>query len=382
MSQQILDKIQLLCKEISRVEWSGILLYSVKGSIKDPKNMVIILQEIIPMHKGTSGYTEYKINEKKRDSSGYEDRMIDYFNENPHALEEDWKMGHIHSHHSMQVFFSGTDMEELEDNSPSYNYYLSLIVNNYMDFKAKVAYIATLKEEITADYNALDEEGKPYKVATSKLTVKKEKMYVLDCDIKTPEVIKPTVDKTFMKNLNEIITKAETKVKNVGKKVFGGFQQQQNRQKPWNPYLELNQKNFSHQHPKDLFSDENLKRQAKLSNPLVINTEASDIEIFIMQLCDESLTEKDLESTSVEDTLDFYIMQGPDEELVSSFLDSYVEKYATDFPEDIDDESFIEFTKKLILVLEELEDMYSFLPRLIMSLKSLIVNFKSNGATV
>jgi hypothetical protein len=41
----------------------------------------------------------------------------------------------------MNVFFSGTDMGELNDNSPKHNIYLSLIVNNYLDMTAKLAFI-------------------------------------------------------------------------------------------------------------------------------------------------------------------------------------------------------------------------------------------------
>ena len=33
-----MEKIHYLCSKISEVDWSGILLYSVKGSIKEPKN--------------------------------------------------------------------------------------------------------------------------------------------------------------------------------------------------------------------------------------------------------------------------------------------------------------------------------------------------------
>lgn len=47
---------------------------------------------------------------------------------------EECRIGHIHSHNTMGVFFSGTDWGELEDNAPNHNYYLSLIVNNFMDF--------------------------------------------------------------------------------------------------------------------------------------------------------------------------------------------------------------------------------------------------------
>jgi hypothetical protein len=160
MPDDTLNKIKYLCREIAKVEWSGILLYSVEGTIREPEKMIITLQDIIPMNKGTQAYTEYNFNEKKRDSSGYADRHIDYIEENEHALE--WHLGHIHSHNTMAVFFSGTDMSELDDNSASHNFYLSLIVNNFMDFTAKVAFRATAEYKISMPYIALDENGNKY----------------------------------------------------------------------------------------------------------------------------------------------------------------------------------------------------------------------------
>ena len=149
MPEKILHQIKWLCKEISRVEWSGVLFYSMEGSITDPENLVFTLEHILPMHKGTSGYTEYELGEA----------VIEYMMENEES--ENWKMGHIHSHNTMDVFFSGTDMSELEDNAPNHNFYLSLIVNNFMEFCAKVCFIA---ESGIAQFTAKDENGKAYEV--------------------------------------------------------------------------------------------------------------------------------------------------------------------------------------------------------------------------
>jgi len=371
MSKQILDKISLLCKEISRVEWSGILLYSVKGTIRHPKNMLVILQDIIPMHKGTAGYTEYQMNEPKRDSSGYEDRMIDYFNEHPIALEEDWKMGHIHSHHSMRVYFSGTDMEELEDNSPSYNFYLSLIVNNYMDFVAKIAFIASIEEEITADYKALDENGEEYIMQTSKLKVKKEKMFIYDCDIQSPKVKVPSVDTTFMKNLNAIIEKAEQKVYQVGSKI--GF----NRSKLQNPFYNTptQQRSFQQVTPKpNLFSDRDL-----------FEGNTIEIEDFLVRLFLFNESENTLLTTTLDEALDEVSMFERElgvQTIVQDVLNQYTETYQKVFPEENDEEDFIDFTREIISTLENYEQIYNFLPSVIVALKSLIKNLKTDGAAV
>ena len=127
--------------------------------------------------------------------------------DNPEAL--DWKVAHIHSHNTMSTFFSGTDMSELEDNSKSHNFYLSLIVNNYMDFKAKVAIRATVKEQIKSSYKALDERGKEYSIQDTTLKIDKDKLFIYDCDITSP-VESVTVDEDFTKKVEAIIQKEET----------------------------------------------------------------------------------------------------------------------------------------------------------------------------
>ena len=86
------------------MEWSGILLYSVKGSIKEPEKMELHAEDIIPMDKGSQGATEYEYNKKSMfDTSKFDDKHIDYVesmcDEHPEVLE--WKVGHIHSHNNM-----------------------------------------------------------------------------------------------------------------------------------------------------------------------------------------------------------------------------------------------------------------------------------------
>lgn len=94
-----MEKIQYLCSRISEVEWSGILLYSVKGSIRKPEEMELIAEDIIPMDRGSAGYTEYQYNKKSIfNMDEFDDKHIDYISENcdsnPAVLE--WKVGHIH----------------------------------------------------------------------------------------------------------------------------------------------------------------------------------------------------------------------------------------------------------------------------------------------
>ena len=202
MPEKVFNQIQYLCQQIAKVEWSGILFYKTEGSIQDPKTYKIILEDILPLHKGTSAYTEYT----------FDERVVDYMEENEHL--EECKMGHIHSHNTMGVFFSGTDWSELEDNAPNHNYYLSLIVNNFMDFCAKVCFIAQAENE-TFSFIAKDETGKKYTASTGDYSVP-PKLIVYDCDINSPKK-SIEVQESFTEKVKSIIEKAEKVVSSTSK---------------------------------------------------------------------------------------------------------------------------------------------------------------------
>ena len=206
MPDEFLGKVHHLCTVISQVEWSGILLYDVEGNITDPKNMVIHLKDIILMDKGTTAFTSYNFTEKKRDQSGFVDRHIDYCEEKEEALG--WRIGLIHSHNNMGVFFSGTDMAELKENAPSHNFYLSLIVNNALDLQAKIAYMGNINMEVDAVYKGLDVNGEEYDIESTKLVVTKSKYYEYDCDI---IVDKTSVveDSFFLRNIKDVLAEAD-----------------------------------------------------------------------------------------------------------------------------------------------------------------------------
>lgn len=195
MPLKVYNQIQFLCREIAKVEWSGVLFYRVEGSIQDPKNMKLILEDILPMHKGTSTYTEYS----------FDERVIDHMMDNEYL--EDCKMGHIHSHNTMGVFFSGTDWSELEDNAPNHNFYLSLIVNNFMDFCAKVCFITEASESKEFNFYAKDEKGEKYKYTTEEYEVPDKKLVVYDCEISHPskDIV---VEEVFSDKVKSIIAKA------------------------------------------------------------------------------------------------------------------------------------------------------------------------------
>ena len=76
---------------------------------------------------GTAGYTEYD----------WGTTLAEYFEEN----EDKWPVMFfsIHSHHNMGVSPSGVDDKHLYDNISNFPFHLSVIVNNKLDFNARIA---------------------------------------------------------------------------------------------------------------------------------------------------------------------------------------------------------------------------------------------------
>lgn len=193
MPQQILDKIKFSCRAINKVEWSGILFYKPVGDINQ-EGFSVDLIDILLMNKGTAAYTEYE----------FDENVAMFMMANKLM---DCKMGHIHSHNTMGVFFSGTDMEELNDNSACHNYYLSLIVNNFMDFKAKVAFRG--KANVTdVYYSCMGNDGACYSIPGQPIV--REVMFTKDCTILSPnEDI--NVPAAFKARLEAVVKESDTK---------------------------------------------------------------------------------------------------------------------------------------------------------------------------
>lgn len=380
ISEEILNKIKYLCKNIPKVEWSGVLFYSVKGSIKEPKKMEIMLEDILPLDMGTSTYTSYEL----------DDRFTDYLLVNPKAME--WNVGHIHSHNVMNVFFSTTDLAELNDNAISHNYYLSLIVNNYMDFVAKVAFVGGTEKVVKQiPYLALDENGEQYTIQKVDLNYKKEKLFVYDCTIlstvekivvedefadKVAEIMKPkplpspvykttqnpTVN-TFTSNFSPDKRKVQKVVSKPAKynKIFSKTDASElsSRAKtihsiaekiPFNSFEDLS--NFNRLNPLEKFTAELMN----FTNSLTANENLEDV------------------LTALEDMeLDAY-------EIATSVISNYAIFYDICFPNS-ENKKFIDDTDEVICILEDYLLEFPFINVSIKALKAMITNFKKNDKT-
>ncbi len=186
LSNTVYEQIKTLCSEISKVEWSGVLFHKSKGFIDKPETFELRAEYILPMDKGTSGFTSYD----------FDDDYMDAIAEKPELLN--YSISHIHSHNNMSVFFSATDKEELQENAPNYDYYLSLIVNNRLEMEARVAFTGKIKPR------ELVFKGKNGKL--KKILSEEEDVifyYNMDIEIEYPEVI----DEFFTKHLTRIQNK-------------------------------------------------------------------------------------------------------------------------------------------------------------------------------
>lgn len=132
LDAELLNQIDYAHNKVGKTEWSGFLLYKQEeGDFETPSSIVLKAYKFFPLDIGTPGHTQFRMTPEA---------MEDLENAYPDYAE--YKLGLIHTHHTMSTFFSGEDMNELHDNTANYPYYLSLIVNFEGKYAAKVAFIA------------------------------------------------------------------------------------------------------------------------------------------------------------------------------------------------------------------------------------------------
>lgn len=192
INKQILDKIKFLCNNMKNVEWSGILFYKLRGTMSKPDKMSIEIKDIFLMDKGNRSHTGFS----------WDSDLVEYQMNNPISIEEDWIKGLIHSHNTMNVFFSKEDIDELRINTPLHNIYLSLIVNNYMEMIARLCFIAKSNK-----YNTLNESGKNYNIEIA--GSENEVLMYYRCNIIHPDQYIPSISDEFENRYKAINEKSK-----------------------------------------------------------------------------------------------------------------------------------------------------------------------------
>jgi hypothetical protein len=361
LTDAITHKIKFLCREISKEEWSGVLFYSVKGSIADPVNMEITLENLYPMDKGSGGATSYMYNED----------VVGFRMDNPET--NFMKIGHIHSHNSMGVFFSGTDTSELNDNVVFHNYYLSVIVNNFFEIDARIAFVGHEDYSLISGKN---EDGEPYSL---KLESKREVMFYYQCDI-VRETFNLSVDDSFCQRVQEIIKEA-AKPKNFAP----NFQQGTSPQ--------LNAYGLGHQQ----------QWGTRLSEPIIFDTnkingtedeaiqqqEDDDDEIkdFLVDLITshpQILTDEMVQYNpilSLDDAFAYIDNHIPRNKTQYKFMDWVIEElpevYASEFEAEGEPDTFIEDLNRMIQIIEEYSTEYRSAHKLNQALCTMETRVKS-----
>jgi len=165
-------------------EWSGILIYEVTaGNIDELEKLSIKAHAVFPMDFGNGAYTEYE-------SSPQMLKIFEIYPQiDPVKKDPKWFIGHIHSHHNMSTFFSGTDQSELLTNVKNLPIYLSLIVNYACMPCAKIAIMTDAEEsKISILHYKLRGSEKKKKRKNRVIETSPESAYVIDCDVTFEQV--------------------------------------------------------------------------------------------------------------------------------------------------------------------------------------------------
>jgi len=208
INKQIEEQIDLLHTVVGAKEWSGVLLYTVNGDIDS--NVDVEVQGLFPMDIGTSAYTEYE----------FDENIMDMYDMYPDALDKQWRLGHIHTHHNMKAYFSGTDNQELKDNTPNHAYYLSLIVNFDKSYCARLCFMGTREVKGTSSVSVKGIKLSSHLCNNNKVDREEDVIYAIDLDIVMP---KKDSNITLLGEINKIQDKNElnSKLKYESKYVWG-----------------------------------------------------------------------------------------------------------------------------------------------------------------
>lgn len=369
MPEMVLNQIQYLCKLISKVEWSGALFYTTEGNIEDPENFVITLKTILPLDMGSQAYTEYNLDE----------RFIDFIDAD---FDErcTWKLGHIHSHNTMAVFFSGTDLAELNDNAPSHNFYLSLIVNNFMDFTAKVAFIGEAKQSIKqVPFTAMNVRGHSYIIEEQDFVVDSKKLFMYDCDIQSP-LVSITVDEDFANQVKEIMKPKPVAPRNnyvptsyTPNAWTKGAYTDPNSSKKFQDYSQNSLYSKNNYNQRSLFDDWDTPSEGY---GLIEHEE--DIQNLCMDLFNVSNLRLEV-NDNLEDIIEL-LQEVPmtPQEIAKSVITNYAKSFNRYFPKATSEE-FVQYSGEVVDLLDEHVIMYPFIKPSITTIENMVIKFMEDG---
>lgn len=123
------------------------MFYDTEGDVTDIANFKVVAKEVFLKDIGTVAFTSFNFGSDEVKRMMANEELMDY------------TIGKIHSHHSMNTFHSGTDWEDLWQNTETTNFYLSFITNNRFDLEVKIGWRVKQKVKTTTDYYMIGANG-------------------------------------------------------------------------------------------------------------------------------------------------------------------------------------------------------------------------------
>lgn len=143
----------------------------LEGDLDNPDSLVFEAIDLYLMDIGTHGSTAFS----------YGPELVNAYDENESLMDEGVRTALIHSHHNMPTFFSGTDKEELEDNTPEdVDMYLSLVVNNKMSWDCKISMFGTRNVKTEGWFKKLGAQKANHRITRD---VTERVLYIIDVDV-------------------------------------------------------------------------------------------------------------------------------------------------------------------------------------------------------
>lgn len=207
LTKDFLNQVKYLTTNIPSEEWSGVMFYDTKGEISNLNTFEITPVYIYLMDIGNGVKTDFS----------YTEELAKFKMDNPQYLGKTF--GKIHSHNMMNAFMSGTDIEDLHQNSTMYNMYLSIVTNNNLVFDGGIDINYNIKEKITK-ISFVNTKGENVEQEESEKDVKVTEFHNLTFLVEK-EVIK--VSDKFKERFDEVKKKKEKKKMSQNLLNFGAY---------------------------------------------------------------------------------------------------------------------------------------------------------------
>ncbi len=153
--------------KFKNLEWSGWIFYNTVGSLEEPDTLCINVTDFILLDIGSGAFTSI-------DPTG--EQIANIYIDRPHLMGMQY--GVLHTHHSMGLFFSGTDTDTLLNCANQFDFLLSVIVNHKDHPIAKISQAAEIEALETFKY-----KFKGSQVYKEPVKVNREVVQVWDCKV-------------------------------------------------------------------------------------------------------------------------------------------------------------------------------------------------------